>query len=47
MTTMRFQPIIVPSPSASATETFNYVTTHQINEGTYPSLAALIRDIAK
>ena len=25
----------------------NYVTTHQINEGTYPSLAVLIRDIAK
>ena len=25
----------------------NYVTTHQINEGTYPSLALLIRDIAK
>ncbi len=24
----------------------NYVTTHQINEGTYPSLAVLIRDIA-
>ncbi len=25
----------------------NYITTHEINEGTYPSLAALIRDIAK
>jgi PiT family inorganic phosphate transporter len=25
----------------------NYITTHQINEGTYPSLALLIRDIAK
>src|SRR3982075_4357454 len=25
----------------------NYVTTHQISEGTYPSLALLIRDIAK
>jgi hypothetical protein len=25
----------------------NYVTTHQINEGTYPSLAVLIGDIAK
>jgi PiT family inorganic phosphate transporter len=25
----------------------NYVTSHQINEGTYPSLAVLIRDIAK
>ena len=25
----------------------NYVTTHQINEGTYPSLAVLVRDIAK
>ncbi|MGA7384843.1 MAG: inorganic phosphate transporter, partial [Methylocella sp.] len=24
----------------------NYVTTHQVNEGTYPSLAVLIRDIA-
>jgi inorganic phosphate transporter, PiT family len=24
----------------------NYVTSHQLNEGTYPSLAALIRDIA-
>ncbi len=24
----------------------NYITTHAINEGTYPSLAALIRDIA-
>ena len=24
----------------------NYVTSHQINEGTYPSLAVLIRDIA-
>jgi PiT family inorganic phosphate transporter len=24
----------------------NYLTSHQINEGTYPSLAALIRDIA-
>ncbi|MGH6834115.1 MAG: inorganic phosphate transporter [Methylocella sp.] len=24
----------------------NYVTSHQINEGTFPSLAALIRDIA-
>lgn len=25
----------------------NYLTSHQINEGTYPSLAELIRDIAK
>jgi PiT family inorganic phosphate transporter len=25
----------------------NYVTTHQINEGAYPSLALLIRDIAR
>jgi inorganic phosphate transporter, PiT family len=25
----------------------NYITTHQISEGTYPSLALLIRDIAK
>ena len=25
----------------------NYVALHQINEGTYPSLAALMRDIAK
>ena len=25
----------------------NYITTHQISEGTHPSLALLIRDIAK
>jgi len=25
----------------------NYLTSHEINEGTYPSLAVLIRDIAK
>src|SRR6202035_3600586 len=25
----------------------NYITTHQISEGAYPSLALLIRDIAK
>ena len=24
----------------------NYITTHEINEGTFPSLAVLIRDIA-
>ena len=25
----------------------NYVATHELNEGTYPSLAALIRDISQ
>jgi inorganic phosphate transporter, PiT family len=35
---------IIGDPRPAVT---NYVTTHQINEGTYPSLALLIRDIAK
>src|SRR3984893_5743062 len=35
---------ILGDPRPAVTD---YVTTHQINEGTYPSLALLIRDIAK
>src|SRR5262249_1925425 len=35
---------VIGNPRPAVT---NYISTHQINEGTFPSLAVLVKDIAK